>query len=145
MKKSFSVSMSGYFLNGKSLLSGSGVYCVYRCTHNASESKVSIKELIYIGESFDVADRVSNHEKRSDWMKKLQYGEVLCYSSGAVNSSDGERVEAAMIYKHKPVVNVEYKHSFPYDETTVYLSGDTAELSPAFTVQSATARSVYSY
>ena len=58
--------MSGYFLNSANLLKGSGVYCVYRCTHDSVNSKVSIKELIYIGESEDVSKRVSGHEKLAE-------------------------------------------------------------------------------
>lgn len=141
MKESYSVNLSGYNLKGENLLNGSGVYCVYRCVDNGDT--VSIKELIYIGESSNVADRVSCHEKLPDWKRRLQHGETLCYSSGAVNSYDRVRVEAAMINKHKPVVNVEYKNSFPFDETTISLSGKTALLDTYFTVRKTVTASLY--
>ncbi len=141
MKESYSVNLSGYNLKGENLLNGSGVYCVYRCVDNGDT--VSIKELIYIGESGNVSDRVSSHEKLPDWKRRLQYGEVLCYSSGAVSASDRVRVEAAMINKHKPVVNVEYKNSFSFDETTISLSGKTALLDTYFTVRKTVMASLY--
>lgn len=135
MKQSMSVSMSGYFLDGANLLSGSGAYCVYRCTHDSVNSKVSIKELIYIGESENVSKRVVGHEKLADWKKQLRLGEVLCFSSGAVSSLHRVRTEAALIFRHKPVVNIEYRDNFPFDETSISLSGEIAQLITSFTIQ----------
>lgn len=68
------------------------------------------------------------------WEKHLNSSEELCYSFGAVASSSRERCEAAMIFKHKPPENTEYVDSFPFDKTTMKLSGTTAKLSTNFTV-----------
>jgi len=95
---------------------------------------VSIKKLIYIGESENVNDRIANHEKLPDWEKNLKSGEVLCYSFGEVATTNRVRCEAAMIFKHKPPENTEYVSSFPFDQTTMNLSDKTALLSTSFTV-----------
>ena len=112
----------------------SGVYCVYTCTYDKQAGTVSLKKLVYIGESDDVRARIANHEKQSDWESHLQQGQQLCYSFGAVVSASRERCEAAMIFKHKPPENSEYVNSFPYDQTTINLSGKTALLHTSFTV-----------
>lgn len=112
----------------------SGIYCVYECKYNDSKDTVSLLKLIYIGESKDVSKRIQNHEKHKDWLKYVGPGNELCYSYGAIGSTYRERAEAAMIFKHKPPVNDEYKDSFPFDKTTMSLSGKTALLSSSFTV-----------
>jgi excinuclease UvrABC nuclease subunit len=114
--------------------SASGIYCVYSCVHNKEEKTVSIKKLIYIGESGDVKDRLSGHEKLDDWKKHVKTGEVLCYSVAEVAATNRVRCEAAMINKHKPPVNTEYVNSFPFDQTTMKLSGKTKKLHTEFTV-----------
>ncbi|MEJ2632783.1 MAG: GIY-YIG nuclease family protein [Acidihalobacter sp.] len=93
----------------------SGIYCVYSCVHNASNKTVSLKKLIYIGESGDVKSRIANHEKLSDWKKHVTHGEVLCFSFAPVSSASRVRCEAAMIFKHEPPVNAEYAEAFPHD------------------------------
>ena len=134
--QTFTIELDGYWreANKGSIPAKSGVYCVYSCVHNANEKTVSIKKLIYIGESEDVNDRVSAHEKLPDWKKHLKSGEVLCYSFGGVTATNRARCEAAIIFKHKPPENTEYVSSFPFDQTTMNLSGKTALLSTSFTV-----------
>jgi hypothetical protein len=39
-----------------------------------------------------------------------------------------------MIFKHKPLENTEYVNDFPFDQTTMNLSGKTALLHTSFTV-----------
>jgi len=134
--QTFTIELDGYWRepNKSSIPSKSGVYCVYSCVYNANEKTVSIKKLIYIGESEDVNDRISDHEKLPDWKKHLKTGEVLCYSFGGVATISRTRCEAAMIFKQKPPENTEYVSSFPFDQTTMNLSGETALISASFTV-----------
>lgn len=135
-EKTISVEFDGYWRdeNKGGLPANSGVYCVYECTHNVKKKNVTIHKLIYIGESANVKDRVANHEKYGDWLKHVKKGNELCFSFGGVGSTDRNRAEAAMIFKHKPPENEEYKNSFPFDKTTMSLSGKTAELTTNFTV-----------
>ena len=96
--KSFSLEFAGYYRepNAGSLPSASGVYCVYACTYDPRDQTVSLRELMYIGESGDIRDRVANHDKHDAWKRRLRAGETLCFSAAAVSSSDRTRVEAAL-------------------------------------------------
>ncbi len=135
-EKTISVEFDGYWRDEKKagVPDKSGLYCVYECTHNVSENTVTLQQLIYIGEADNVRDRLANHEKYSDWLHHVRRGNELCFSFGALGASDRERAEAAMIFKHKPPENGEYTSSFPFDMTTMSLSGKTALLSTYFTV-----------
>jgi excinuclease UvrABC nuclease subunit len=136
-EKSFNQSFEGYWRepNKGSLPQKSGVYCVYECTFNQAKKNVSIHELIYIGESEDVNKRVSNHEKLKDWEKHVRKGNQLCYCFTEVDDDDRDRVEAALINKHKPPENTEYKNDFPFDTTSLDISGDAALLEKSFVVK----------
>ena len=112
----------------------SGIYCVYSCTFNKLSRKVSLKYLIYIGESENVRARIANHEKQRDWEKHLGQGEELCYSFSGVSRASRERCEAAMIFINKPLENTEYLESFPFDQTSMTLSGTTALLCQSFDI-----------
>lgn len=60
---------------------------------------ISLKKLLYIGESENVNDRVKNHEKLDDWKKLVHSSNELCFSYGEVNSTYRNCVEAALIFK----------------------------------------------
>ncbi len=134
--QTFSIEFDGYWREpAKSgIPSKSGIYCVYSCVHNVQAKTVTLKKLIYIGESENVNDRIANHEKLSDWNSYLKQGEVLCYSFGPIPSATRVRCEAAMIFKHKPPANTEYVSAFPFDQTTMKLTGNTDLLHTNFTV-----------
>ena len=118
---------------------GAGVYCVYACTYNDDDKPkptVSISKLLYIGEGGEVRDRVSGHELWAEWKEHLAPGQVLCFSAALVSpETTRQRAEAALIFWHKPPVNEEYKHSFPFDTTTISVSGKTTGLTTSFTVK----------
>lgn len=113
-----------------------GIYCVYTC--EISNGKLSSLELIYIGESSNVNDRVANHERLPEWKELLNPGGTLCYSFANIASPRREIAEAAMIYKHQPLTNHEYKNDFPHETTTVKLLGKVVVgLCTEFTVNKA--------
>ncbi|WP_258098665.1 GIY-YIG nuclease family protein [Marinoscillum pacificum] len=134
--KSFNIEIEGYWRekNKGGITPQSGVYFVYECTYNQNLQNLAIHKLIYIGEAANVRKRIDNHEKKNDWEKHVRPGNELCYSTGPVGSIDRERVEAAYIFEHKPPENIEYKNSFPYDQTSVISSGKTAKINTNFTV-----------
>lgn len=134
--KTISLNFKGYWLEDKKLSvpEGSGVYCVYAGTYHAETDRVSLRELIYVGESSDVRARLENHERLNDWKRRLRIGETLCYTVATVNASDRERAEAAVIYRHKPPCNVEYINRFPFENTYIETSGSNRFLEAAFTV-----------
>lgn len=134
--QTYSIDFDGYWRepNKGGVPDKSGIYCVYTCTFDQKAKTVSLKKLVYIGESGNVRDRIADHEKQEDWESHLKQDQQLCYSFGAVTAASRERCEAAMIFKHKPPENTEYVDSFPYDQTTMNLSGKTALLNTSFTV-----------
>ncbi|MGA8213679.1 MAG: hypothetical protein WB799_08795, partial [Candidatus Sulfotelmatobacter sp.] len=114
-----------------------GIYCVYNCVYDASAKKVELKSSSTSVMSDDVNGRIADQEKLSDWQEHVEQGQVLCYNFGPVPSANRVRCEAAMIFKHKPPENTEYKTAFPFDQTTMTLTGKTALLHTNFTVQRA--------
>ena len=136
-EQSYEIEFDGYWRepNKGSVPSKSGIYCVYSAEYDETKKVVSLKKLIYIGESGDVNTRLANHEKLDEWKKHLKINEVLCYSFGAVPSTNRVRCEAALIFKHEPPVNTEYSEAFPHDKTSISLTGKTALLKTSFVVQ----------
>lgn len=138
-----SLTYGGYWRepNVGSVPNETGVYSVYACTHNPAARTVSIRRLIYVGESVAVRDRIRQHLSGAtgrSWKKHLLAGEELCFAFAPISGATRERAEAALIYKHKPPENTEYVHSFPakWSPTTVKTSGRNKLLSPHFTVRS---------
>jgi hypothetical protein len=97
----------------------SGVYCVYTCTYNPESNLVSLRSLIYIGGADDVCDAVAESEKWPEWRKHLQQGEELCFNMAVVDPPEIPRVQAGLVFHHKPIENSEYLDSFPFEPTTV--------------------------
>ena len=135
-EKTIDVTFDGYWrdANKGGIPAQSGVYCVYECTYNAATKTVDLRTLIYIGEADNVQDRIANHERYNDWLSHVRAGNELCFSFGGVDAAIRDRAEAALILKHKPPENTEYVDSFPFDKTTMQLTGKTALLVTAFTV-----------
>lgn len=137
--KHYKLNFQGYWLgaDATSIPNRSGIYCVYCCAYDSRSDKVSIRNLIYIGESKGVRDRVTDdHEKTAEWLDELEEGEELCFSFASISpAGDRRRAEAAMIYWHKPAVNVEHKYIFDFDRTRVTSSGENSNLSPNFEVE----------
>ncbi|MGH9160062.1 MAG: GIY-YIG nuclease family protein [Vicinamibacteraceae bacterium] len=135
--ETYSLLFDGYWRapNIAGLPSASGVYCVYACTHNVQGGTVSIRNLLYIGEASNVRNRVAGHERWAHWQSYLLPGEELCFNAASIASaSDRQRTEAAMIFRHKPLCNLEYVNTFPFDVTTILTGGDSARLDDVFTV-----------
>ena len=135
--KTISLTYNGYWreVNKSGIPDASGVYCVYACTYDSSAKTVSLRELIYIGESEHVQSRLAEHERLDDWKKKLKVGETICYSFAEIGSDDRNRAEAALIYHHRPPCNVEYTYAFPFPDTTINTAGRNALLDTTFTVR----------
>ena len=123
--KTIKIKFEGYWRDKKKsgVPAQSGVYCVYECKYNEAKGTVSLITLIYIGEADNVRERIANHEKYQDWLKHVRHDNELCFSFGLIVFADRERAEAAMIFKHKPPENDEYVDSFPFNRTTMLLSG----------------------
>ncbi|MGB2695677.1 MAG: GIY-YIG nuclease family protein [Dehalococcoidia bacterium] len=134
--KNINLAFEGYWrdINSGSVPAESGVYLVYRGTHNPDKT-VTLHQLIYVGESDDVRKRIQAHEKRPTWKSYLKAGQELCFAFAPIAKPDRQRAEAALIFNHKPPVNDEYKTSFPFDETTVRSTGCCKFIEAVFTVR----------
>jgi len=99
----------------------SGVYSVH--AGSLQGSTFIPRELLYIGESYNVRSRLMNHDKEANWAVHLLPGEVLGFNYAMTSADTRVRTEAALIYHHQPPVNIEYKNSFPFPETTISASG----------------------
>lgn len=135
--KAYDLDFKGYWRepNIGGLPAESGVYGVYCATHDKSTDQVTLNRLIYIGESGDVRKRVDGHEKLPEWKRQLRHDEQLCFNAALISpAADRERAEAAMIYRHKPVCNDQYKYTFPFDSTTITTRGRNALMADRFTV-----------
>ena len=73
--------IKGYYLDTtkSSIPSESGIYCAYKCIYSETERKVSICELIYIGQSQDLSERLSSHDKHIDWEENLKRGDTMLF------------------------------------------------------------------
>jgi len=135
--KTFEVEFDGFWIEERveSLEKGSGIYTVHTCVYNAATNTVDLRRLIYIGEAENVNERLVNHEKWPTWRRHRQTGEILCFAYGKWSDQERKRIEAALIYEHKPPANEEYKDSFPFDETTVYSKGTKGLLKDSLTAR----------
>jgi len=135
-KQTFNINFTGYWLenNSKSIPNTSGIYCVYECKYDSINNSVIIQKLIYIGEANKVRERIETHDKWFDWSLYVKPGNQLCFSYADVTHSNRNRIEAALIYKHKPIENADFKYSFPFERTNIILTGQTALLIDNFSV-----------
>jgi hypothetical protein len=126
----------GYWrdINLANLPASSGIYCVYSCFNYPYSNAVLLNELFYIGLANDGCQRLTTHERKQDWMRRLRPGEELCYSFALIASPHRERAEAALIHRHKPWANDQYIDNFPFDRTAIFVSGNCAGLSLNFTL-----------
>lgn len=132
--KTYILNFGGYWTEIDSLPTGSGIYCVYAC-NDISDSTVLLRRLLYIGEAANVRSRVSGHERWNDWSGYLQAHEKLCFNTALISPrQDRERAEAALINKHKPPCNYEYKNRFPFAKTSIQTKGRNGLLQSNFTV-----------
>lgn len=100
-----------------------GIYVVYRCQYNEVFDTVSLKEIIYIGKSDDIHDRITTHDKIEMFNSKLQNGEELCYSCAKVQKSELDAVENALIYAQKPVLNKQGVENYEYKPLHIVIDG----------------------
>lgn len=126
--KKYVLEFQGYYRRSEYLLPTAGVYCVYRGIYNVHNDAVSLRQLLYIGQSKNVKERHSNHENLGEWKSKLGVGEELQYTMAALPEQDLERCEAALIYKNKPLCNHSGVDSFSYLPTLLDIKGCVALL-----------------
>lgn len=113
--KEYSINFNGYWVEDK--ISGipetSGIYLVYRCV--CAEGGVTLKEILYIGQSKNLQDRINGHDKKVLFKRECKEDEIVCYSVAEVSPRDLDVVENALIFAQKPRLNDKYKERFEYE------------------------------
>ena len=129
----------GYYrrVNWNKLDDISAVYCIYACTYNNGNDTVSIRELLYIGESEQLKTRVTdpNHQGVRKAQKRLKDGEVLCLSYAKVDGRSRLRIENALIFEHQPICCIDDKDSYTHETVKIKTSGKNKYLSKEFIVE----------
>jgi hypothetical protein len=133
---SLSVEFEGYWREKRKggIPAGPGLYCVYTCLYSGRKQTCSPQKLVYIGASENVRACLADHGKQKAWESHIDTGEELCFSYAPLAAEDLEHCAAALIFKHKPPENTVYVQSFPFDRTSLALSGQAGFLSKSFTV-----------
>lgn len=125
----YNLIFQGYWVRGEieGFPAGSGIYLVYRCIYNkpteTSAGSVSLKELIYIGQSENGRERILNHDKEQTFLQACENGETLCYAFAPVEKSDLDIVENALIFAQQPRLNEQGKDHFNYSAAVFVLEG----------------------
>lgn len=124
-------------VNWDTLSDVSAVYCIYACTYNKAESNLSIRELLYIGESEQLKTRVKepDHQGIKRARKRLRDGEVLCLSYAKVDGRSRKRIENALIFEHQPICCEDDKYTYTHETVKIKTSGDNEYLSEQFVVE----------
>lgn len=136
MNKSINLKFEGYWRekNFSGIPSYSGIYVFQECKYNPSSNSVDLIKILYIGQAVNCHERVINHEKIYEMKRYISYGNELCVNVTNIIDPDKSRVEAALVYKHKPRFNDKLKDYFTYDSTTIINSGNYRLLESQFTV-----------
>ena len=123
--RTYSIQFDGYWLeqNKANVPERSGVYLVYRGKYDQVEKIVKLYEIIYIGQSVDMRQRIVSHDHLDKFKKTLENGETLCYSCASVDENDLDIIENALIIAQKPRLN-DYKQSgLNFSEKRFIVSG----------------------
>ena len=133
--KTISLYFDGYWMEPEisEVPKQSGIFVVYACAKDAQEAAFVLKKVIYIGESENVNQRIAKYKEWPFW-KNHCGAHQICFSFAHVADQYRKRSEAALIYKHKPPVNERYIVTYPFDETSINLSGKIGLLSRNYTV-----------
>lgn len=119
--KKYNINFNGYWIEGKTsgMPTTSGIYLVYRCVY--AEGGVTLKEIIYIGQSENLHERINSHDKKDLFKQQCREGETVCYSVAEVSPDSLNIVENALVFAQKPILNVEYTDRFIYEVPVSFL------------------------
>ncbi|WP_346798573.1 hypothetical protein R5M92_05935 [Halomonas sp. Bachu 37] len=129
--------MLGYFTEDdlQDIPDDSGVYCVFSAAEDTSSGEMDVKSLLFIGHHRNLRHAIMHHEDKAKWRDRLKEGEELWFSAALCSLANCERLEAALVYAHKPPLNRRYVDTFPFDQTVVHVMGKKRLLMNPFTVE----------
>lgn len=132
--KIVTLNFKGYFFDetSKTNFPGhEGIYCVYRGTLSEDKKSCSLKELLYIGESDNLKNRIISHEKWEEWKLQLNKGESLFFSY-ALTDSYREEIEKVLIYHKKPRCNTKNIQSYNVTSLQIEITGQHKDLDDTY-------------
>lgn len=100
-----------------------GIYLVYRCVYDPESDTVSLSDLVYIGQSVDVNQRIAQHFKEGTFDGVAQDNETLCFSVAEVPAGDLDLVENALIFAQQPVLNNVGKENYNHESASFSIEG----------------------
>ena len=100
---------------------------------NCKENTCFLKDLIYIGQTAELNKRLSEHEKREDFLSLCEKGEMLFYTFAEIKGDEDvrKRIEAALIYELRPQLNKQAIGNFAYPVTKIIVEGNRHAFVPA--------------
>lgn len=118
MKKTITITFTRFYRDITTAMKNkSGVYMVYAYNKESGE----VTRLLYIGESKNIYDRLSDETHQLDWTGYLKGSEEACYTYAIVSDEDRVRAQDAMIYHEKPICNTMSTESFNHDDTEIII------------------------
>lgn len=123
----YKLNFNGYWIESRmtEIPKTSGIYLVYRCI--LKEQGVKLEELLYIGQTKNLYERLHSHEKMDDFKHECKEKEDLCFSVAEVPLEDLNIVENALIFVEKPRLNDDDKERFKFETpVTFHLEGRCA-------------------
>ncbi|MBV6511120.1 MAG: hypothetical protein FMNOHCHN_00599 [Ignavibacteriaceae bacterium] len=133
---SYTLNFMGYITEDEihNLPDSSGVFCVYEASRPDHSPGMVMERLLYIGEAGNLRNRLLNCEHMSVWQFSVKAKNRLAFSYALIDSFNRLRVNAALVFYHKPPFNKEYLENFPFHPTIVRSRGETSLLDTMFSV-----------
>lgn len=91
----------------------SGIYVVYRgCPFERMPDLINFKELLYIGQTLNLYQRIHQHIDNNDFSDFISIGEMLYVTCAKVDMVSLDSVENALIYMQQPKLNLKLKNDY---------------------------------
>jgi len=128
--KTYNITFKGYRLedNVSGIPEYSGIYMAYKCIYSPDTDKVSLSELVYIGQAENLRTRLMNHKNQNDLHVGCRGNETICYAYASVSLNDLDIVENALIFAQKPRLNENLKDNYNYESASFEIEGTCALL-----------------
>ncbi len=138
-EKQFKLTFDGYWKDKgiTKVPDKSGIYCIYAGSLDVlnQKSKLTIRKLLYIGDTDNASLTVNEHEKTGEFRKYLGDRQALCYSFAPLDKEFRERVKTALIFTNNPVGNLNLVKSFEFDKTKIICDGQVSLMKKEIVVE----------
>lgn len=121
----YNLNFRGYWIDDRKggIPESSGIYLVYKCLYKKDIRKVSLRELIYIGQAKNLHSRINTHDKRELFLQDCSDNETICYAIAESPQKDLDIIENALTFVQQPKFNEQKNNVFNYGTTELHLEG----------------------